>query len=303
MPRPESLTDFYQHYFPELPAVPPPAVGAVGQVNVFRLEAVRLPADKPIHYGRRDFYKIALNRGPYVYHYADKSVEMPGPTLVFFNPRVLYGCQALAAQPTGFYCLFSEVFFRGQPGTGLLEQPLFQPGGHPAYALTPDQETAVSALFETMLAEIESDYALKYDLLRHYTAELIHYALKLRPTDTLYQQPDAKLRLTGAFLDLLERQFPVESPTHRFALRSAGDFAGQLNVHVNYLNRCVREVTGKTTTTHIAERVVGEARALLRHTDWNVAEIGYSLGFDEPTRFNHFFKKQTGQAPLAVRRV
>ena len=296
----ESLPDFYQHYFQNPPALD--QLG-IGQVNVFRLEQVRAPSGKPIPYGRRDFYKIALNQGPYGYHYADKSVQMPGPTLAFFNPRVLYSCQALSAQSTGFYCLFREEFFQQRGSPTLLEQPLFQPGGHPVYALTADQQGEVSVLFEKMLADINSDYPLKYDLLRHYVAELIHYALKLRPADTLYQPPNAQVRLTSAFLELLERQFPIESMSRRFALRSAGDFAQPLSVHVNYLNRCVRETTGKTTTAHIAERLVAEARALLRHTEWNVAEIGYSLGFDEPTHFNHFFKKQTGLAPSAVRRV
>jgi len=105
----------------------------------------------------------------------------------------------------------------------------------------------VSALFKKMLAKINSDYPVKYDLLRNYVAELIHYVLKLRPADTLYQQPDAKMRLTGAFLEALERQFPIEFLTRLFVLRSASDFARQLSVHVNYLNHCVRETTGKTT--------------------------------------------------------
>jgi AraC family transcriptional activator of pobA len=65
----------------------------------------------------------------------------------------------------------------------------------------------------------------------------------------------------------------------------------------------VRDTTGKTTTAHIAERLASEARALLRHTDWNIAEVGYGLGFDEPANFNYFFKKQTGLAPSAFRQV
>ena len=105
------------------------------------------------------------------------------------------------------------------------------------------------------------------------------------------------------FTELLERQFPIESPARRLGLHSASDFAQQLAVHVNHLNRCVRDTTGKTTTAHIAERLASEARALLRHTDWNVAEVGYSLGFDEPAHFNYFFKKQTGQTPSAFRQV
>ncbi len=298
MLKPVTLPDYYQHHLQGLPAPRPPASG---QVNVFRLEEVRIPGAPPVPYSRRDFYKITLTRGHHLYHYADKSVEVEGPALLFFNPQVPYSCQALSEQATGFYCFFHEEFFRKQGSPGLLEQALFKPGGHPIYVLTAGQDAEVSALFERMLAEISSDYPLKYDLLRHYAAELIHYALKLQPTDNLYPHPDAKARLTGLFLELLERQFPIDSPQHRFTLRSASDVAQQLAVHVNYLNRCVRETTGKTTSAHLAERLAGEARALLRHTDWNVAEIGYSLGFDEPAHFNHFFKKQTGLAPSAVR--
>jgi AraC family transcriptional activator of pobA len=70
---------------------------------------------------------------------------------------------------------------------------------------------------------------------------------------------------------------------------------------VNYLNRAVKEVTGKSTTAHISERIITEARALLQHTDWNIADIAYSLGFEYPTYFNNFFKRMTGTNPTAFR--
>jgi AraC-like DNA-binding protein len=63
----------------------------------------------------------------------------------------------------------------------------------------------------------------------------------------------------------------------------------------------VKEVTSKTTTAHIADRIVSEAKALLQHTDWSIAEIAYALGFEYPTYFNNFFKKKTGEVPKAVR--
>jgi AraC-like DNA-binding protein len=68
-------------------------------------------------------------------------------------------------------------------------------------------------------------------------------------------------------------------------------------LHVNYLNRSVKEVTGKPTTSHISERIITEARALLQQTDWNIADIAYALGFEYPTYFNNFFKKMTGTNP------
>jgi AraC family transcriptional regulator, transcriptional activator of pobA len=72
-------------------------------------------------------------------------------------------------------------------------------------------------------------------------------------------------------------------------------------VHINYLNGAVKQITGKPTSVHISERIVAEAKALLQHTDWNVAEIAYALGFEYPTYFNNFFKKKTGAIPKFIR--
>jgi AraC family transcriptional activator of pobA len=152
-------------------------------------------------------------------------------------------------------------------------------------------------------AEINSDYRFKYDLLRNYLTELVHYALKIQPQEVLYQHPDANSRITSIFTELLERQFPIETPSQRFNLRSAKDFADRLAVHVNHLNRAIRQTTGKTTTHHISERLASEAKALLKHTNWNVAEISYCLGFEEPAHFNNFFKKQTSSTPSSYRSV
>ncbi|MEJ7664064.1 MAG: helix-turn-helix domain-containing protein [Hymenobacter sp.] len=103
------------------------------------------------------------------------------------------------------------------------------------------------------------------------------------------------------FLELLERQFPLDSPARPLRLRTASDYAACLSVHVNYLNRTVRTLTGKPTTAHIAERILGEAKVLLRHTTWPVADIAHGLGFAYPTYFNNFFKQHTGLTPTALR--
>jgi AraC family transcriptional activator of pobA len=74
-------------------------------------------------------------------------------------------------------------------------------------------------------------------------------------------------------LELLERQFPIDSPTLVLKLKNPADYADALSVHINHLNRSVKEVTGKTTTAHIAARIVKEAKALLQHTDWNIGDM------------------------------
>ncbi|RFZ94611.1 AraC family transcriptional regulator [Mucilaginibacter conchicola] len=296
----ETLEEFYQKKFNWLPDN---LSRDIGHFNVFRIEDCLAPGAAPVQYSRREFYKVSLSTGRSIIHYADKSIEVDGHSLLFFSPNVPYTIEMFGEDRKGHFCIFTEAFFTESLRSNAHDLPMFAIGGNPAYQLTADQFANASGIFEKMLAEINSDYRFKYDLLRNYVTELIHYALKVQPTETLYRHPDANSRITAVFTELLERQFPIETPSQRFNLRSAKDFADQLSVHVNHLNRAIRQTTGKTTTSHITERLVSEAKALLRHTTWNVSEISYTLGFDEPAHFNNFFKKQTNTTPTNFRVV
>ena len=295
----ESLTQFYKDKRKE---VPQNINDSIGHFNVFRLEDCLQPG-KQVRYARRDYYKVTFVRGKNRYHYADKSLEAEGTSLVFFNPQVPYTWESLSEAPTGYFCIFTAPFFTEKIRGSLNELPMFAPGGKPAYILNQTQEEDIAGIFEKMLNEINSDYAFKYDLLRGYLNEIIHLALKTEPAENLYSHPNANSRITSVFNELLERQFPIETPVQRFSMRSANDFAQTLSVHVNHLNRAIKLTTGKTTTTLISERLLAEAKALLRHTDWNIAEISNCLGFEEPSHFNNFFKKQTTQTPSHYRSV
>jgi AraC-like DNA-binding protein len=294
----ETLKDFYQQAFNWLPDN---LSRDIGHFNVFRREDFAHRSEVPIKYTRRDFYKISLIRGRYIFHYADKSIPIDGSTLIFLNPIVPYTFESLSDDKTGFFCVFSEGFFSEKLRDNIKDLPMYISGGRLFYALSRSEDEYVSQVFERMLTEIRSDYRYKYDLLRNYTTELIHYALKVEPSETIYQHPDANSRITAVFTELLEQQFPIESVSQRFVLRSAKDFAQQLSIHVNHLNRAIRLTTGKTTTEHICERLTSEAKALLKHTNWNIAEISHTLGFEHPAHFNNFFKKQTSVTPSAYR--
>ncbi|WP_261387820.1 helix-turn-helix domain-containing protein [Chitinophaga pinensis] len=89
----------------------------------------------------------------------------------------------------------------------------------------------------------------------------------------------------------------------RIHFRYPAEFATQLSVHVNSLNRALKEITGKTTSQLIAERITQEARGLLKHTDWNISEISWCLGFEEPPHFINFFKKNEHLTPKSFRRT
>ncbi|MBY8963636.1 helix-turn-helix domain-containing protein [Flavobacterium sp. D11R37] len=295
----EGLKEFYEH---KMQPLPENINATAGHFNIFRIEDC-LSGTTTIQYARRDYYKITLIRGVNRYHYADKSIEVDGTSMIFFNPKVPYTWEHISGEATGYFCIFTEPFFTEKLRGSLQELPMFAIGGKPSYILNQTDEQAIVAVFEKMLTEIGSDYAFKYDLLRSYLNELIHLALKTEPASNLYDHPNANTRITSVFRELLERQFPIETPQQRFTMKSARSFAESLAVHVNHLNRAVKATTGKTTTAIISERLVAEAKALLRHTDWNVAEISNSLGFEEASHFNNFFRKHTSLTPSRYRTV
>jgi len=161
----------------------------------------------------------------------------------------------------------------------------------------------VEEVFARMKVEFDSEYKYKYDVLRNLIFELIHFGLKLQPAALKHtQHGNASLRIASIFLELLERQFPIDESHTQVDLRTPSNFADSLNIHVNHLNRAVKEMTGKTTTQLIAERILQESKILLRQSSWNVSEIAFALGFTEVTHFNNFFKKQLNLSPSQFRK-
>jgi AraC family transcriptional activator of pobA len=267
--------------------------------KVYEIETAASPVPS---YTRRDFYKICLLVGHTIIHYADRSVELDGTSLFFANPSIPYSAEQLSTRQTGYSCLFTEDFFKAhERPESLLESPLFKIGGDHVFVLNGDQKEFISSIFKKMLEEQSTDYIYKNDLIRSYINLITHEALKMQPSKNYFRHKNASARIASLFLELLERQFPVESSDRPLKLKTAQDFAQHLSVHVNHLNRSVKEVTGKNTSTHIIERTISEAKALLQHTNWSVAEIGYALGFEYPTYFNNYFKKATGTNPKAQR--
>lgn len=111
----------------------------------------------------------------------------------------------------------------------------------------------------------------------------------------------ASKRISLAFMNILENQFPIENKFHSLQLKTPFDFAGQLNIHVNHLNRVLKSNFNKTTTSIISERILHEAKYLLLESSWNISEIAYALGFKEVTHFNNFFKKHSSMSPSKYR--
>jgi len=293
----ESLQDFYKRKFDWMPDN---LKNEIGHFNVFKLDPFVGSNARPVPYQRRDYYKIMLIIGESKVHFADRVVEVKKQALSFSNPQIPYKWEHLDTVRSGVFCVFNQHFF--QQYGNLSQYDVFQPGGTHVFELTDEQVESVTAIYKRMFEEINSEYIHKYDVLRTLVFELLHFAMKMQPLTITDRHPiNASQRISTLFLELLERQFPIDDSHQSVQLRSASDFAKQLNVHVNHLNRSVKEITEKTTSQLIGERVLQEAKTLLKRSDWNVSDISYALGFKEVTHFNNFFKKNVELSPLKFR--
>ena len=294
-----SLSDFYR----ETSGLIPDNINKeIGHFNVFRIADVYASKNVTMPYNRRAYYKISLINGKNRAEYADKVIDIEKNALLFATPKIPYNYTPLDDDQSGFFCIFSDAFLsKSKSGISLEELPIYQPGGYPIFQLTNESYNDIQSIFEKMTRELSSDYAYKYDLIRNYVLELIHYGQKLQPATVLYPTHNASARVSSLFIELLERQFPIDSPAQKLQLRAASDFADQLAVHVNHLNKVLKENTGKTTTEIITGRITQEAKILLKQTDWSISEIAYCLDFEQVAHFSTFFKNQTTMTPLAFR--
>lgn len=299
MEKTESIEDFYKR---KLVEVPDNIRNGIGHFNLFPLKPIEKGASRPLPYRRRDYYKIMLVIGDIDFHYADKVVAINKQALVFSNPQIPYKCAHLDRIKGGQYCIFNQHFFH-QFGD-FSQYEVFQPNGNHVFELTDEQVDKIQPIYAKMQEEFDSNYIHKYDVLRNLVFELLHFAMKMQPSSQYEKQPiNASQRISTLFLELLERQFPIEQDHPKVSLRSASDFAQQLNVHVNHLNRAVNQTIGKTTSQIIAERISQEAKILLKHSDWNISQIAFALGFTEATHFNNFFRKHVALSPSKFRKL
>lgn len=96
------------------------------------------------------------------------------------------------------------------------------------------------------------------------------------------------------FKDVLE--------TNYRKLKQVSTYAKMISVTEKRLNQATQKTLDKSPKQMIDERVMLEAKRLLAHTNESIKEIGFDLGFDEPTNFIKYFRKHNSSTPVEFRK-
>jgi AraC family transcriptional activator of pobA len=260
------------------------------------------PVKDYISPNRRQFYKIFhITSGTGVLIVGLHQYVMSPGDIAFLNPDEIMSWQNTSTDTGGHFCLIHPAYF--EQATHLLQLfkqfPYFK--ASQAVVVLPETSSAqVDRYFASILEEENSRHEDKKQ------AILLHLQMILleaqRAGKNLADTPvPESYRYIHRFLSLLESTFLIQGPNTVVKIKTAAEFAGQLNVHPNYLNALVKGQTGKTLREHIQERLLYEAKALLVQTDWDIRTISYVLGFSEQAAFTSFFHKKEKMSPSAFR--
>jgi len=79
-------------------------------------------------------------------------------------------------------------------------------------------------------------------------------------------------------------------------------YAQALGMSEKTLSRATQEVAGLSAKAYLSKRIALEAKRMLAYTSWPIAQVADKLGFDEPTNFIKFFRREAGHAPSEFRK-
>lgn len=293
----ETIEAFYKSLFNEIPK----SINTdVGHFNVFKFEDLLGCSVMPIPYSRREYYKISLIKGENKVHFSDKTKVINKQAILFAKPNIPYNWEQISKKQSGYSCVFSSSFFHHFGN--LKSYSVFQSEDLPIIELTDSQLNTMEIIFEKMLLELNGEYVHKYDLMRNLVFEILHTSLKIVPENKQNNNKiNASQRITSQFLEILEQQFSQETRNQHLRLQNPTDFALEMSITVNHLNKALQETLNKATSKIINERILLEAKILLKHVDWSISEIAFSLGFKETTHFSNFFKKEMSISPTQFR--
>ena len=89
---------------------------------------------------------------------------------------------------------------------------------------------------------------------------------------------------------------------HYTTEHSVSFYAAQLNLSLPHFCTTIKKAIGLTPLEIISSIITMDAKAQLRSTDLTVKEIAFSLGFNNLSFFNKYFRQHTGMTPQAYRR-
>jgi AraC family transcriptional regulator, transcriptional activator of pobA len=246
---------------------------------------------------RTNFYHIFwFQKGTPIHTVDFVQIEIKANTLLFLSKDVVHYFDA-KGEFEGKLILFTDEFLcQSEEDTFFLKSSiLFNDLFSVTQIQTEEKDCIFSDLFRLMELEFNLEpHKFQPQILKNYLHNFLLLSERERQKQGIFEvKKSVNLDYVSAFRELLEQNYKEQ--------KQVSYFAKKIYLTEKRLNLATRSILGKTPKELIDERVVLEAKRLLAHTTKTVKEIGYELGFEEPTNFNKYFRKHSLITPSQFR--
>lgn len=246
---------------------------------------------------QKDFYQITL----LISGVSDTSIEIDTErvdhlenSLFFLSPTHVYAWRRSGATK-GYIVYFKREFLDFYQGALQTDFPFFDITNQGILSLSDTEVAQLTLDFQKLHREYHSPSLYRYQILQ---SSLLAFLFKIKSLDELAQQKlpvlSRKQELFAKFKSLLQHRIQADT--------QVTIYASYLGISESYLNSITKAIAMITAKEYIAQYRLKLAKSALKYSSRTIAEVGYCIGFEEPTHFSRFFKKYEGVTPSAYRK-
>ncbi|MFH4966388.1 helix-turn-helix domain-containing protein [Gaetbulibacter sp. M235] len=160
----------------------------------------------------------------------------------------------------------------------------------PVISLTEKKTVIFKNLINVFKNEMVSKDKLQLEMLQILLKRFLILCTRIYKNQNNYDMlDDVNVNIVREFNFLVEKYFNTK--------HLVSDYAEILNKSPKTIYNLFSKLDTKTPLHYIQERIMLEARRLLRYTDNSIKEIAYEIGFEDIQSFSRLFKKKEGVFP------
>ena len=249
---------------------------------------------------RHDYYEIFLFLQGTGYHEIDfEKYEVKKGSVHFVSPGQVH-VLSRSGHSKGMVILFSREFFLLPLSNKeqLFDLPFLNNYYKPVINTAPVDFKALMEIVELMKRETDIENEATADVIRSYLHILLLKCKKAYVDADKGQYSAARNSAISSF-----RNFRILVEKHYRELHQVKEYAARMKLTPENLNEISKSAFSKTASDVISDRIILEAKRLIRYSDHSIKEISYFLGFPDPSYFNKYFKSHTGYTPARYKEM
>ena len=249
------------------------------------------------------YYQIIWFQSGKGKHYVDfKEYDISGDAIFFIaKNQVHYFDHRLSYK--GIMLHFNEAFLRKDDDVAdnFLSSNLFNnPYQQPSCCVGSSINKLLQEYIQLIKNELQNEEAFgKEELLRAY---LKAFLIQVQRGKNKFEKnnPDVPLLFDEKRIQLT--RFTNLINQHYKKGLTVAEYADLMHISLKTLSNLTGQLLNKTPSLMIQERIILEAKRLLLYSNLNINQVGYRLGFDDPSYFVKYFKKHTKISPSEFRK-